>query len=131
MDTLNVDIVSPSGQLATNKKVSSLTVPALNGELNILPGHIDMVCLLGKGVIKLDDIISCIVYNGIMEVVSGTNVIVAVERLTLVSELDQKQILNSIKEVEEKLAKESLNDETFKELSESYQDRLAELKAFN
>lgn len=131
MDTLNVDIVSPSGQLATNKKVSSLIVPELNGELNILPGHFDMVCLLGKGVIKLDDNISCVVYKGVMEIVSGTNVIIAVERLALVSELDQKHILDSIKEVEEKLAKEALDDETFKELTELYQDHLAELKAFN
>ncbi len=131
MDTLNIDIVSPSGQLATNKKVSSLTVPSLNGEINILPGHTDMVCLLGKGILKLDDDVSCVVYKGVMEIVSGTSVIIAAERVALVSELNKKQILDSIKETEEKLAKESLNDEIFQELNESYQDHLAELKAFN
>ena len=131
METLNVDIVSPSGQLIANKKVSSLTVPDLNGEMNILPGHAEMVCLLGEGVVKLDSEISYIVYKGFMEVVSGTNVVIAAEKTTLVSELNKQQILDSIKEIEGKLLKESLDDESFEILYQSYKDRLAELKAFN
>jgi len=131
METLNVDIVSPSGQLVANKKVLSLTVPSVDGEINILPGHIDMICLLGEGLLKLDDTVSYVAYKGFMEIASGTNVVIAAERITLVSELNKQQVLNSIKQIEEKLLKESLDDESFKKLVQSYKDSLAELKAFN
>jgi len=131
METLNVEIVSPSGQLVTNKKVTGLTVPALDGELNILPGHIDMVCLLGKGVLKLEDNSSYVIYKGFMEIASGFNIVIAAEKAILVSELNKQQVLNSIKEVEDRLLKESLDDASFNELYESYQDHLAELRAFN
>lgn len=131
METLNVDIVSPSGQLVANKKVASITVPSINGDLNILPGHIDMVCLLGKGLLKLDEKDSYVVYKGFMEIASGTNVVIAAERAILVSELNKQQVLDSIKDVEGKLLKESLDDEKFEELYQLYQDHLAELRAFN
>lgn len=131
METLNVNIVSPLGQLVANRKVSTLTVPSIDGEINILPGHIDMVCLLGKGLLKLEDNISYVISKGFMEVSAGNNVVIAAERTTLVSELDKEIILLSIKEIEERLLKESLDDDKFKEIYEVYQDRLAELKAFN
>jgi F-type H+-transporting ATPase subunit epsilon len=131
MEQLNVNIVSPSGQLVANKKVSVLTVPSVDGEINILPGHIDLVCLLGKGLLKLDDDISYIIYKGFMEVVSGQNVVIAAERTTLVSDLNKQNLLQSIKATEEKLLKEYLDDATFQETYDFYQDRLAELKAFN
>jgi len=131
METLNVDIVSPSGQLVANKKVLSLTVPSLDGEINILPGHIDMICLLGEGILKLDEVVSYVIYKGFMEIASGTNVTIAAERAVVVSELNKQQVLNSIKELEDKLSKESLDDDNFKKVSQAYKDSLAELKAFN
>jgi len=131
MELLNIELVSPSGQLVESKQVLALTVPSVDGEINILPGHADMVCLLGKGLLKLDDNAAYIVYKGFMEISSGTNVVIAAERATSVLELDKQNVLQSIKETEEKLLKEYLDDDKFKEVCELYQDRLAELKAFN
>jgi F-type H+-transporting ATPase subunit epsilon len=131
METLKVDIVSPSGQLIANKAVSMLTVPSIDGEIAILPGHIDVICLLGKGVLRLDNDPAFILYKGIMEISGGTTVIIAAERVVAASDLNKQEVINLIKNSEIRLSKESLEDKDFEQVYGDYQDHLAELSAFN
>jgi F-type H+-transporting ATPase subunit epsilon len=131
MEALKVDIVSPSGQLVANKAVNVLRVPSMEGEITILPGHIDMVSLLGTGCLRLDNEITYVVYKGIMEISGGNTVVIAAERTAKTSDLDKQTVLNSIKAVEEKLSKEQLDDKEFEKVSQEYKDHLAELRALN
>ena len=131
METLKIDIVSPSGQLLVDKSASTLVLPAVEGEITVLPGHIDIVCLIGRGSLKLDDEKKYMIYKGIMEISNGTKVVVAAERVVQISELNKQEIITSVKEIEEKLLKETLGDQEFDQLYQLYQDRLAELNALN
>ena len=131
METLKVDIVSPSGQLVANKAANVLRVPSMEGEITILPGHIDMVSLLGTGCLMLDNETTYVVYKGIMEISGGNAVVIAAERTAKTSDLDKQTVLNSIKVVEERLLKEQLGDKEFEQVSQEYQDHLAELNALN
>lgn len=126
---LKVDVVSPSGQIISGRDVSVLTVPSMMGELAILPGHQDILSLVGKGLLKLDDKESFIVYKGIMEVSDGERVVIAAERIKKISEIDINESKNALREVENKLLNEVLDDFELHKAREEYGDRLAELSA--
>jgi len=48
---IEVDIVTPTRRLVVGAKVSSLTLPGARGQLQILPGHADLLTTLGVGVL--------------------------------------------------------------------------------
>ena len=50
---IEVDIVTPTRKLIEGAKVASLRMPGANGEMLILPGHTEMLTLLGTGVLSL------------------------------------------------------------------------------
>ncbi|MFH1224158.1 MAG: hypothetical protein V1647_07465 [Pseudomonadota bacterium] len=127
---LKVDIVSPLGQFVAGKDISVLTVPSVKGEIAILPGHTDMLCLLGKGLLKLDDQKSFIVYKGIMQVSDGDQVIIAAEKIKKVSELEINELMDSLKDIESKLMNDPMNEDEMNQAREDYEDVLAELSAF-
>ena len=129
MDLLKVDIVSPSGQVVSGRDVSVLIIPSATGELAILPGHTDFLCLVGKGLLKLDDKDSFIIYKGIMEISDGEKVIIAAEKIKKMSELDINETKNRLKEIENKLLNEILDDVALHETREEYEDKLAELNS--
>lgn len=124
---LKVDIVSPSGQIVLGRDVSVLIIPSATGEITVLPGHTDMLSLVGKGLLKLDDKESFIVYKGIVEISDGDKVIIAAEKIKKISELDINETKNKLKEIETKLLNEVLDDVALHEAREEYEDRLAEL----
>ena len=79
----------------------------------------------------LDNETTYVVYKGIMEISGGNAVVIAAERTAKTSDLDKQTVLNSIKVVEERLLKEQLGDKEFEQVSQEYQDHLAELNALN
>lgn len=131
MEALKVDIVSPSGQLVANKAVEVLKVPSTKGEITILPGHVDMVSLLGTGCLVLDNETTYIVYKGLLEVAGGNTVVIAAERVEKISDLDKQTVLDSIKATGERLLKETLDDKEFERVYQQYKDHLAELSALD
>ena len=50
---IEVDIVTPTKKLVEGAKVVDVTIPTASGEIEILPGHTDMLTLLGTGVLSL------------------------------------------------------------------------------
>lgn len=56
MNTLKLEIVTPSGQIFSNN-VKSVTLPGSEGEFGVLPNHASLVTLLNAGIIdiELDD----------------------------------------------------------------------------
>ena len=53
METLKLDIVTPSGKIFSNN-VKSVTLPGSEGEFGVLPGHIGVVTILNAGVIEIE-----------------------------------------------------------------------------
>jgi len=51
---VQVRIITPEGAVLDEQDVTHVLLPAENGELGILPGHIAMVCNLGVGRIRID-----------------------------------------------------------------------------
>jgi F-type H+-transporting ATPase subunit epsilon len=52
MDTLRLEIITPSGKIF-DEDVSSVTLPGSEGEFGVLPGHASLVSLLSAGVIDV------------------------------------------------------------------------------
>jgi F-type H+-transporting ATPase subunit epsilon len=52
MAYLNLKIISPK-KIVLEKEVDSVTVPAYDGEITILPHHINLISLLNEGIIKI------------------------------------------------------------------------------
>lgn len=46
---IDVDIVTPARKLLIGEKAESLTLPTSSGEIMVLPGHTDLVTVLGIG----------------------------------------------------------------------------------
>lgn len=53
MNTLKLEIVTPSGQIFSNN-VKSVTLPGSEGEFGVLPNHASLVTLLNAGIIDIE-----------------------------------------------------------------------------
>jgi F-type H+-transporting ATPase subunit epsilon len=48
---IHVDVVTPTRKLVDGAKVSELRLPSVKGELQVLPGHTELLTLLGTGIL--------------------------------------------------------------------------------
>ena len=126
---LKLDLVSPSGQMISGRDVSSLTIPSAEGEINVLPGHVDMICTLGKGPMIVDGKDRFVVYGGILEVSNGESITVAADRVRGVSELNINQLKGELKDIENRLVSENLKDPEYNLLMSQYDDIKAEISS--
>ena len=51
-EKFKLDILTPAGG-APSRMVSFLDVPAAEGRLTVLANHAPMICLLGKGIVRI------------------------------------------------------------------------------
>jgi F-type H+-transporting ATPase subunit epsilon len=69
MGVLKVSVISPEATLFEGE-APSVTAPAFDGEVGILPSHAPMVTTLGKGVLRIgDDAARFEVEGGFLQVV--------------------------------------------------------------
>ena len=54
MGALKISVISPEATLFEGT-ASTVTAPAFDGEVGILPSHAPMVTTLGSGVLRIDD----------------------------------------------------------------------------
>jgi F-type H+-transporting ATPase subunit epsilon len=52
---IEVDIVTPTRQLVKSVKAAFVTLPATKGEMQVLPGHRDLLTSLTTGVLSLQE----------------------------------------------------------------------------
>jgi F-type H+-transporting ATPase subunit epsilon len=52
---IEIDIVTPSRKLVEGIKVPDVRIPSASGELQILPGHTELLTLLGTGVLSFSN----------------------------------------------------------------------------
>ena len=50
--TLKLNLITPQKQLLSDLEVESVVLPAFQGELGVLPGHIPMMVQLGFGSLR-------------------------------------------------------------------------------
>ena len=87
-------------------EVSMVTVPALEGEMGILPGHISIITYLSPGLVKVyqDDLVveSVFIYGGFVEV-NQDQVTVLIADAVNKFEVNLEEALTMVQEVELKL----------------------------
>lgn len=49
---IEVDVVTPGKQLVRGARVNALKLPASTGEMEVLPGHVSLITLLGTGTLS-------------------------------------------------------------------------------
>ena len=111
---ITVDIVTPSRRLVDGAKVAVLKVPSAQGEMTILPGHADMISLMGTGTLAFQQDgggRQFAVSFGFLEVRKDKVVIMA-ETCEESSEIDKGRAATAQKKAEEKLA-HTLSEEDF------------------
>jgi F-type H+-transporting ATPase subunit epsilon len=107
---MKLKVISSSKQLYENDAVDALIVPTTDGEIEILPQHINLVSTLnlGKLVIKSGKAATEIILNGGMIRVNNDDILVLADEANLTSELVQEEIAAAIAAAEQKIATSEL-----------------------
>lgn len=91
---LEVEVVSQVRQLYHTESADMVIIPGSEGEMGVLPNHAPLLTTLAFGelrVVEGDDIVSFVVYGGVVEV-RPDKVIVLAEDAESAYELDMAQI---------------------------------------
>lgn len=103
MSYIHFEIVTPE-KVVLKETVQQVTVPTIEGELTILPGHIPIVSVIRHGVIevkKLDGNMEVIsVYGGFLEV-NKEKIVILADVADIASELDASKIEDAILKADE------------------------------
>lgn len=89
--TLEIKIVTPDKVVYDSFGVSSITIPTMDGEITVLPGHIPLITPLktGEVVFRKDGMdLGIAISGGVLEVRGGDQVVLLVERGELGSDID-------------------------------------------
>ena len=96
---IHLNLVTPEKQLLENEPVDFVALPALLGEMGILPGHVNMLVQLGMGSLRYKigaEENEFAVLGGFVEVVND-EVNVFAEGADLASEIDEEAEKQKIK----------------------------------
>lgn len=111
---LKLTIVTPERKMVYNLEITEVTVPAHMGELNILNGHAPLITTLEPGVIKWKskdaDITEMAAISWGYCQVSPEAVNVLAEVAHFSDDIDEGEFNNKLKDLEMKLASETLTD---------------------
>lgn len=123
-----LNLLTPDKKIVTDQEMEEVTLPAHAGELNILPGHSPLMTTLEAGILKYrlksGQSQQLAISWGYCQVnPEGVNVLA--ETAVAKNEIDLKSVESHLKEFEEKLTAESLDDQAW----EKVQHEIARLKA--
>ncbi len=104
---LRLNLITPEKQLITDKPVDMVILPALLGEMGILPGHIKTIVQLGMGSLRYkadgqEEEFAAM--GGFVEVLND-EVNVFAESAALAGEIDEEKEKQRIKALKESLSK--------------------------
>lgn len=123
-----LDFVTPEGKIIVDQDLEEITLPAWRGELNILPGHAPLMTTLTPGILvyrlKSGDSAKFAISWGYCQV-SDRGVSVLAETAVKAAEVDIKVDQDLLKQLEVRLANETLDDQDW----EKVQNDVARLKA--
>lgn len=123
-----LNLLTPEKKVVVDQEITEITVPITSGEVNILPGHVPMIAILGTGILKFkvkgEDIPQRVVISWGYCEISPEGVNVLAEFIQAKSEINVEQAQAAIVTAEAKLAKETLSDDEFaKTVAESRKAR--------
>ncbi len=127
---MTVDIVTPSKRVIEGATVVSLVIPSCKGELMVLPGHADLLTLLGTGVLKLvgdGTTREFVISYGFAEI-SKDKVTILAETCEAAGDIDKNRAVAAQKKAEEALA-HTLSDEHYRKYQLKLQRALVRQQA--
>lgn len=116
MATFNLSILAPERKLLQNEEVESLIVTTAEGEIEVLPGHADMISALETGRFvyrsakgKTVGVIS----TGFLNIESGSVKVIA-ETIELAGEIDKNRAKHAQSKAEQMLKEAGLDEHAFR-----------------
>ena len=113
MDQFNLEIISPEKSFLIKKDTIEVIVPAIEGYMGILKDHIPIISFLKPGIINVkskNDTLNFYVDDGIVEFKDNTLSILTSNIFDL-KNFDKNNIDRIVKNAEEDLKKENMNDQ--------------------
>ena len=109
-ENFDIEIISPEKKLLA-QKVSSVTLPAFEGEMTILSNHIPLITFLRPGILQVneDTNIQFFVEDGTVEFSNNSLSILSSTILDL-KDLSKEKISNMIEESKTQLNDQNLDD---------------------
>jgi F-type H+-transporting ATPase subunit epsilon len=118
MFTLN--LVTPEKKLVAGQEVEELFAPAYRGELNILPGHAPLLTTLETGIVKYrlkgETKLQSVAISWGYAQVNPMGVNILAETAERAEEIDVERVNQTLKDAEDRLAKQDESPETIEKL---------------
>tara|TARA_B100000941_G_C28481248_1_gene542293 strand:+ start:891 stop:1289 length:399 start_codon:yes stop_codon:yes gene_type:complete len=112
-EEFKIDIVDPEKSFFTKENVTEVSIPAFEGDIGILKDHINLISFLKPGIVKVstaNEHESFYVEDGIVEFKENVLSILTSSIFNL-KKLDKTKIAESIKEAENSLSENNVNDQ--------------------
>jgi F-type H+-transporting ATPase subunit epsilon/F-type H+-transporting ATPase subunit delta len=112
-EEFKVEIVNPEKSFHTKEDVTSVVIPAFEGEMGILKDHISIISFLKPGIIKIyskTNEENYYIEDGIVEF-KNNNLSILTSSIFNVKDMDQKKIEEIIKEAEHESSGGEINDQ--------------------
>jgi F-type H+-transporting ATPase subunit epsilon len=117
MQTFSLSILAPERRLTQDEAVSSVILTSAEGEIEILPGHADMVSKLETGRFTYKPVqgapIVGVISSGFVNVEAGAVKVLA-ETIELATEIDLSRAKRAQAQAEKMLTDASLDEHAFK-----------------
>ena len=129
MKTIELKIVTPASVLY-DKVVNAVSVPTIEGEITILPGHIPILAAMKPGELRIkadgkDEFFA--VTRGVAEV-DGKTITILTDAAEHAEEIDEKRAEEAIKKAKEIMAEERHNEEGYAEAVAQLERALSRIK---
>ena len=113
-EEFKIEIVNPEKYFLVKEDVLEVVIPAFEGEMGILKGHISIISFLKPGIIKIlsksgDE--SFYVEDGIVEF-KNDNLSILTSSIVKLADLDKSKQQDLLKLAEEEANKEDINDQS-------------------
>ena len=112
-DQFNLEIVSPEKSFLKKDNVTEVVVPAFEGEMGILKDHISIISFLKPGIVKImsgSEEENFYVDDGIVEF-KDNSLSILTSNIFDIKNSDKLKIQEMIKQAEDDLADENLDDQ--------------------
>lgn len=117
MSTFNLSILAPERKLLQNEAVESLIITTAEGEIEVLPGHADMISALETGRFvyrsaKAGKIVG-VISTGFLNIENGSVKVIA-ETIELAGEIDKNRAKHAQDKAEKMLKEAGLDESAFR-----------------
>ena len=112
-DEFKIEIVNPEQSFLVKEDALEVVVPAFEGEIGILKDHIPIISFLKPGIITIvskSNKENYYIEDGIIEF-KNNNLSILTSTIYNISDMDKSIRLNLLKQAQDELNKEEINDE--------------------